>query len=183
MCRRFAIALKTRVIHGELQVPIHPAGTWAPLRRARSPRHLPGDACPGCGATLMAGHRLQGSEGRAGEHRLHAQKSRKAVSCAHHTDSHTVGFLEPMPFFTSSFRHLPGNIQGKSPTSATSPVLETLFPSFYSHYSFILLIRRPPRLTASCCYSLRAAVLLPSLIFPKVFLGCFQNRQCTSHLL
>lgn len=129
MYRRLEIAFKTPVIHGELQVPTLPAR--GPLCRELGPQSI----FPGTPAQAVVPHRWQGIAYRAGKAELVStgstpKRAERLCPAVQHTNSHAAGFPELMPFFTSSSRHLPDNIQGKSPTSATSPVLETFFPPF-----------------------------------------------------
>lgn len=120
MCRGIKAALKT---YEELSIPTVPAlgpsaESWVPTAP------LQGRLC-----------RLQcHSSGRT-------EKAEVAVLALHPEGRKVLCVLsagykqglkhhgqEPVPFTSS--RHLPGNIQGKSPTSATSPVLEMFFIPF-----------------------------------------------------
>lgn len=160
MCRRLKVAPKTEITHRELQVP--------PSQHVGLSAEL-GAHCI-LPAQAAVPHRGQGIAYGAATAELAStssapRRAERLCPAVQRTNGPARGFPELMPFFTSFSRHLPDNIQGKSPTSATSPVLETFFIPFIA---IILLIRRPPRLTVNCCYSLRVAALLPSLIFPKV---------------
>ena len=126
MRRRLKAALKT---HGELQVPTLPA--HGPLCRELGPHSI----FPGMPAEAVVPHRWQGIAYRAVKAELAStgstpRRAERLCPAVQRTDSHAVGFPGPKPFFTSSSRHLLDNIQGKSPTSATSPLLETFFIPF-----------------------------------------------------
>lgn len=177
MCRRLEITLKTQVIHGELQVPTLPA--HGPLCRELGPHSL----LPGMPVRAAVPHRARGRNGRAGEQQLYTQQSWMAVSCCAACKQPRCGLS-----WADALLHLFLQDISQITSRVNLPLLLLHlfwkpFHAFYSHYSFILLIRHPPRLTVNCCCSLEAAALLPSLVFPKVFLSYFENRQCTSHLL
>lgn len=111
----------------------------------------------GCPCRLQC--HSSGSTGKA-EVPYSQRAERLSVSWVHHG-------LEPVPFFTSS-RHLQGNIQGESPTGATSPVLESFFIPFIAIIpsSFWLSTVAAPLEKPHSC---------PAWSFPRSFLATFKT--------